>query len=166
MEMFIFVVVHFTFVVYIEMDNSLDRRLFLSILTNSAGIRAFNMRVTQVNFWNYHEYHEINSTHIFQLKDSLAPNNCLQYYTDVDGWFQTFNYDDTSQFVVNRIPSYFVSINNKSAKNNQYLTLHCAALNLMICLLSKRNYVIDLVCLFALVFGAKFSKINNFSSVQ
>lgn len=44
-----------------------------------------------------------------QLKDSLAPSNCLQYYTDTEGWFQTFNYDDASQFVDVRNPSYFVS---------------------------------------------------------
>lgn len=40
---------------------------------------------------------------------SGAPSNCLQYYTEPEGWMQSFNYDDTSQFVDVRIPSYFVS---------------------------------------------------------
>lgn len=40
---------------------------------------------------------------------SGAPSNCLQYYTEPEGWMQSFNYDDTSQFVDERLPSYFVS---------------------------------------------------------
>ncbi|XP_055299975.1 uncharacterized protein LOC129567288 [Sitodiplosis mosellana] len=77
---------------YIEVSNSMDRKVFLTILTSSVATRAFNIRVQQ-------------------LQDSLAPNNCLQYYTETDGWFQTFNYDDTSQFVTNRVPSYFNNLN-------------------------------------------------------
>ncbi|XP_031617542.1 uncharacterized protein LOC116337263 [Contarinia nasturtii] len=77
---------------YIEVSNSMDRRVFLSILTSSVAARGFNIRIQQ-------------------LKDSLAPNNCLQYYTETDGWFQTFNYDDTSMYVTNRVPSYFNNLN-------------------------------------------------------
>lgn len=38
-----------TFVVYIEVSNSMDRKVFLTILTSSVAARAFNIRVQQVN---------------------------------------------------------------------------------------------------------------------
>lgn len=50
-----------------------------------------------------------DSTYMLQLTSPVAPNNCLQFYTDLEGWFQTFNYDDTSLFITERYPSYFVS---------------------------------------------------------
>lgn len=78
------------FTVYIDVDNSLERKLFMSVLTKSGGSRAHNIRISQ-------------------LKSDLAPFNCLQYYTEPEGWIQTFNYEDASKYVEFRNPSYFVS---------------------------------------------------------
>lgn len=61
----------------------------MSVITKSATSRAYNIRLTQ-------------------LKGNEAPFNCLQYYTDPEGWIQTFNYEDASKFVEFRNPSYFV----------------------------------------------------------
>lgn len=45
---------------YVEVDKTLEGRLFISILTNSPGARGYNIRITQVriclskiNIWNF-----------------------------------------------------------------------------------------------------------------
>lgn len=81
----------FHLLVYIDVDNSRERKLFMSVITKSAASRAYNIRVSQ-------------------LKTDLAPYNCLQYFTEPDGWIQTFNYEDASKYVEARNPSYFVCI--------------------------------------------------------
>lgn len=81
---------HFSLVVYVDVDNAKDGKLFLSVITKVATSRAYNIRVSQ-------------------LKGNEAPFNCLQYYTEPEGWIQTFNYEDASKYVEFRNPSYFVS---------------------------------------------------------
>lgn len=59
---------------------------------------------------------------------SGAPSNCLQYYIEPAGWIQTFNYDDTSQFVDDRNPSYFVSCTPTHGQlkiNNTTINMDC-----------------------------------------
>lgn len=76
---------------YVNVESALDRKIYLSVLTNTATARAFNIRVSQ-------------------LREVAAPLGCLQYYTDATGFVQTFNYDDASEVVEYRRPSYFVSV--------------------------------------------------------
>lgn len=77
--------------VYVNVESVLDRKIYLSVLTNTATARAFNIRVSQ-------------------LQEAVAPVGCLQYYTDHTGFVQTFNYVDASEVVEFRRPSYFVSV--------------------------------------------------------
>lgn len=92
------------------MDNSPNRQVFISVITKSAAARAYNLRVTQ-------------------FKDLNAPYNCLQYFTEPNGYIQTFNYEDAGKFVEFRNPSYFVSYNRMFAfstkpKNRKHQTNH------------------------------------------
>lgn len=76
---------------YIEVGDLLDGNLTLTVVTQTAEDRAFSIKITQ-------------------LKDNLAPQDCLQYFTEPEGIIKTFNYDDISKIVTYRNPSYFVSI--------------------------------------------------------
>lgn len=79
------------FSVYIDVRNS--QKLFLSILTHTADDRAFSIKVTQLT-----------------VHDNLAPDGCLQFFTEAEGTIKTFNYDnDYSQIIKYRNPTYFVS---------------------------------------------------------
>lgn len=77
------------FAVFIDVDGS--DTLFLNVITTTADDRAFSIKVTQ-------------------LRDNLSPQGCFQYYTNSEGIIKTFNYDDYSQTVQLRRPSYFVSL--------------------------------------------------------
>ncbi|GAB0093103.1 uncharacterized protein DMENIID0001_081660 [Sergentomyia squamirostris] len=77
---------------YIDVSDSASRMLFLSVLSSVPDARAFSIRITQ-------------------LKSSLAPQNCLQYYTEPTGIIQTFNYEDNSTLVSARNPSYLNNLN-------------------------------------------------------
>lgn len=77
---------------YINVDSTTtERRIFLTVLTNAAAARAFNIRVSQ-------------------LHEQRAPAGCLQYYEEAAGFVQTFNYEDAAEIVETRQPSYFVSM--------------------------------------------------------
>lgn len=75
---------------YIEVGDFLDEKLTLTVITQKAEDRAFSIKITQ-------------------LKEYLAPQDCLQYFTEPEGVIKTFNYDDISKIVTYRNPSYFVS---------------------------------------------------------
>lgn len=75
---------------------------------------------------------------------SQAPQGCLQYYTDVSGIVQTFNYEDAAEIVVTRQPSYFVSIILKMYvfyKFKFYLVQSNLYSNLIKC--TKGNHIIN-----------------------
>lgn len=76
------------FAVFIDVDGS--DRIFFQVITRTADDRAFNIKITQ-------------------LRDNLSPQGCIQYHTNSEGIIRTFNYDDYSQIVQLRRPSYFVS---------------------------------------------------------
>ncbi|KAG4077894.1 hypothetical protein HA402_013828 [Bradysia odoriphaga] len=80
--------------VYVNVDSSLDRKLYLSVLAASPDARAFNIRISQI-----------------QGAFGQAPQNCLQYYQDANGVVQTFNYDDLAEIVEVRNPTYFNNLN-------------------------------------------------------
>lgn len=76
--------------------------------TSDPGTHWVHIHAIRYSIFTSEQY--TNSLDCSQLiGGSGAPSNCLQYYTEPEGWMQTFNYDDTSQFVDERIPSYFVS---------------------------------------------------------
>ncbi|KAJ6636937.1 hypothetical protein Bhyg_09663 [Pseudolycoriella hygida] len=77
--------------VYVDVESSLDKKLYLSILAATSDSRAFNIRVSQV-----------------QGVNGQAPQNCLQYHKDQNGIIQTFNYDDVSEIIEVRQPTYFL----------------------------------------------------------
>lgn len=96
---------------YVDVESSAERKLYLSVLAASVASRAFNIRVSQVKFRStVHKRHGIvNDVSHLQLQTIVAPQSCLQYFTEPNGYVQTFNYEDASQIVETRRPSYFVS---------------------------------------------------------
>ncbi|KAH8324991.1 hypothetical protein KR074_002246 [Drosophila pseudoananassae] len=83
----------YIFSVYIHVGDSNESKVYLSVFVKvSGGGRSFNIKVSQ-------------------LEDNLAPNNCLQYFTDGEGIVKSFNYDTDGSIVDNREATYFNNLN-------------------------------------------------------
>ncbi|EDW38515.1 GL12640 [Drosophila persimilis] len=79
--------------IYIHVGDSNEGKVYLSVFVKvSSGGRSFNIKVTQV-------------------EDDLAPNNCLQYFTETEGIVKSFNYDTDGSIVDNREATYFNNLN-------------------------------------------------------
>ncbi|KAH8292433.1 hypothetical protein KR054_009913 [Drosophila jambulina] len=79
--------------IYIHVGDSNEGKVYLSVFMKvSGGGRSFNIKVTQVD-------------------DDLAPNNCLQYFTEGEGIIKSFNYDSDGSIVDNREATYFNNLN-------------------------------------------------------
>ncbi|XP_034661338.1 uncharacterized protein LOC117896911 [Drosophila subobscura] len=79
--------------IYIHVGDSNEGKVYLSVIVKvSSGGRSFNIKVTQV-------------------EDDLAPNNCLQYFTETEGIIKSFNYDMDGSIVDNREATYFNNLN-------------------------------------------------------
>ncbi|BFF89197.1 uncharacterized protein DMAD_08001 [Drosophila madeirensis] len=79
--------------IYIHVGDSNEGKVYLSVFVKvSSGGRSFNIKVTQV-------------------EDDLAPNNCLQYFTETEGIIKSFNYDMDGSIVDNREATYFNNLN-------------------------------------------------------
>ncbi|KAH8256454.1 hypothetical protein KR032_007644 [Drosophila birchii] len=79
--------------IYIHVGDSNEGKVYLSVFMKvSGGGRSFNIKVTQVD-------------------DDLAPNNCLQYFTEGEGLIKSFNYDSDGSIVDNREATYFNNLN-------------------------------------------------------
>ncbi|XP_034131940.1 uncharacterized protein LOC117586151 [Drosophila guanche] len=79
--------------IYIHVGDSNEGKVYLSVFVKvSSGGRSFNIKVTQV-------------------EDDLAPNNCLQYFTETEGIIKSFNYDIDGSIVDNREATYFNNLN-------------------------------------------------------
>lgn len=77
--------------VYVHVGDSNENRVYLSLFVKvSRGERSFNIKISQV-------------------EDDLAPDNCLQYFTDGEGIIKSFNYDVDGSIVSNREATYLVS---------------------------------------------------------
>lgn len=87
---------------FIDVENS--EKLFFNVLTTSADDRAFSIKITQ-------------------LRDNLAPQGCLQYFSSTEGIIQSFNFEDYSQILSKRKPSYFVSINPRLSLAADYFSV-------------------------------------------
>ncbi|XP_050348898.1 uncharacterized protein LOC126772542 [Nymphalis io] len=79
---------------YIEVSNA-DGPIVLSFQTISEENRLFSIKVTQL-------------TSCDNLK---APSGCLQYFKAEHGYLESFNYRDTSEIGIPRIPSYLNYLN-------------------------------------------------------
>ncbi|KAH8374593.1 hypothetical protein KR200_001934 [Drosophila serrata] len=79
--------------IYIHVGDSNEGKVYLSVFMKvSGGGRSFNIKVTQVD-------------------ENLAPNNCLQYFTEGEGLIKSFNYDSDGSIVDNREATYFNNLN-------------------------------------------------------
>ncbi|KAH8369280.1 hypothetical protein KR009_006400 [Drosophila setifemur] len=79
--------------IYVHVGDSNESKVYLSVFVKvSSGGRSFNIKVTQV-------------------EDDLAPNNCLQYFTEGEGLVKSFNYDADGSIVDNREATYFNNLN-------------------------------------------------------
>lgn len=79
------------FLVYIDVFDATERKIFLTVIGNGNEARGFRIKVTQ-------------------LIERQAPPDCLQYYEGTTGMIKTFNYDEISRVVRRKFASYFVSI--------------------------------------------------------
>ncbi|XP_022216031.2 uncharacterized protein LOC111070042 [Drosophila obscura] len=79
--------------IYIHVGDSNEGKVYLSVFVKvSGGARSFNIKVTQV-------------------EEDLAPNNCLQYFSETEGIVKSFNYDIDGSIVDNREATYFNNLN-------------------------------------------------------
>nr|XP_029709720.1 uncharacterized protein LOC109401834 [Aedes albopictus] len=77
---------------YIQIDRDYSHFLHLTAVSNSNEAKAFNIRITQ-------------------LTSAEAPEGCLQYYTGINGYIKSFNYDNQSAVVTEKKPSYLNNLN-------------------------------------------------------
>ncbi|KAL1373490.1 hypothetical protein pipiens_005164 [Culex pipiens pipiens] len=77
---------------YLQVDREYSHFLYLTAVSNSDEPKAFNIR-------------------IIQLAELQAPEGCLQYFTGVNGYIKSFNYDDHSVLVTRREPGYLNNLN-------------------------------------------------------
>ncbi|XP_058448443.1 uncharacterized protein LOC131428477 [Malaya genurostris] len=78
--------------VYLQIDRDSSHFLYLTAVSKSEHPKAFNIRITQ-------------------LATPEAPEGCLQYYGEVNGYIKSFNYDNQSVIVSNSKPSYLNNLN-------------------------------------------------------
>ncbi|XP_075165403.1 uncharacterized protein LOC142237843 [Haematobia irritans] len=79
--------------IYIHAGNSPEQKIYLSIFAKvPTGSRTFNMKITQ-------------------LEDNLAPDGCLQYYTEPEGIVKSFNYDIEGVVVEDKLATYMNNMN-------------------------------------------------------
>ncbi|KAH8310785.1 hypothetical protein KR044_003015, partial [Drosophila immigrans] len=79
--------------IYVHVGDSNEGKVYLSVFVKvSSGGRSFNIKISQV-------------------EDDLAPDNCLQYYSDGEGVIKSFNYDADGSIVNNREATYLNNLN-------------------------------------------------------
>ncbi|KAL7728449.1 hypothetical protein ACLKA6_005208 [Drosophila palustris] len=79
--------------IYVHVGDSNESKVYLSVFVKvSSGARSFNIKISQV-------------------EDDLAPDNCLQYFSDGEGIIKSFNYDVDGSIVNNREATYLNNLN-------------------------------------------------------
>ncbi|XP_034487949.1 uncharacterized protein LOC117792093 [Drosophila innubila] len=79
--------------IYVHVGDSNESKVYLSVFVKvSTGARSFNIKISQI-------------------EDDLAPDNCLQYFSDGEGIIKSFNYDVDGSIVYNREATYFNNLN-------------------------------------------------------
>ncbi|XP_037892572.1 uncharacterized protein LOC119639340 [Glossina fuscipes] len=81
--------------IYLHVSSSLDGKIYLSFLAKvPSGARIFNIKISQL-----------------EPRDNIAPDGCLQYYTESEGIVKSFNYDIESTAVANKEATYLNNLN-------------------------------------------------------
>ncbi|XP_072932986.1 uncharacterized protein [Epargyreus clarus] len=80
--------------VYIEVGDVVGP-VYLSVQTVASENRLYAIKVTQLS----------------KSHEQVAPKGCLQYYTDANGYIESFNYRDISEIGIPRYPSYLNNLN-------------------------------------------------------
>ncbi|XP_047025149.1 uncharacterized protein LOC124633831 isoform X1 [Helicoverpa zea] len=80
--------------VYIEVGD-VEGPIYLTFQTVSSDSRLFSIKVTQLT----------------SSDELAAPSGCLQYYTEPQGYLESFNYRDKSDIVIAKTPSYLNNLN-------------------------------------------------------
>uniref|UniRef100_A0A1I8PBI4 CUB domain-containing protein n=1 Tax=Stomoxys calcitrans TaxID=35570 RepID=A0A1I8PBI4_STOCA len=79
--------------IYIHAGKSPEQKIYLSIFSKVPnGARSFNLKITQ-------------------LEENLAPDGCLQYYTEPEGIVKSFNYDIEGVVVEDKLATYLNNMN-------------------------------------------------------
>lgn len=78
---------------YLDVSESPERQLFLTVVTNLIDFRLFSVRIVQ-------------------LSEAKAPQGCLQYFTEPTGLIESFNYNMASASISLKYPQYLVIIEN------------------------------------------------------
>ncbi|CAG9787759.1 unnamed protein product [Diatraea saccharalis] len=79
---------------YVEVGDS-DGPIYFSVQTYSSENRLFSIKISQLTW----------------ADELAAPTGCLQYYTESQGFLESFNYRDRSEIGIARIPSYLNNLN-------------------------------------------------------
>ncbi|XP_063826746.1 uncharacterized protein LOC135076197 isoform X1 [Ostrinia nubilalis] len=80
--------------VFIEVGDT-DGPIYLSVQTASPESRLYSIKVTQLG----------------SADELTAPTGCLQYYTEPQGFLESFNFRDRSEIGIPRAPSYLNNLN-------------------------------------------------------
>ncbi|XP_054747914.1 uncharacterized protein LOC129253520 [Anastrepha obliqua] len=79
--------------IYVDVSNSFEKKIYFSFITKVAtGDRSFNIKIVQ-------------------LEDALAPDGCLQFFTENEGVMKSFNYDTEGAFVSSAQATYLNNLN-------------------------------------------------------
>lgn len=76
--------------VYLDVTDSPDRQLFLTVVSTLIDFRLFSVRIVQ-------------------LADAKAPQGCLQYFHDPTGVIESFNYNMAAASISLKYPQYLVN---------------------------------------------------------
>uniref|UniRef100_A0A336KTK0 CSON000049 protein n=1 Tax=Culicoides sonorensis TaxID=179676 RepID=A0A336KTK0_CULSO len=87
-----FILLLYHILVYIDVFDAADRKIFLTVIGAGNEARGFRIKVTQ-------------------LIERQAPPDCLQYHDGITGFIKTFNYDEMSRIVRYKFASYFNNLN-------------------------------------------------------
>ncbi|XP_055850596.1 uncharacterized protein LOC129915154 [Episyrphus balteatus] len=78
--------------IYVDVDNAIENRIYVSVFGKGIGPRSFNIKVTQ-------------------LERDFAPDDCLQFYTEPEGFIKSFNYDQFGTIVDSGEVTYLNNLN-------------------------------------------------------
>ncbi|XP_055912861.1 uncharacterized protein LOC129946631 [Eupeodes corollae] len=78
--------------IYVDVDNAIENRVYVSVFAKGSSPRSFNIKITQ-------------------LERDFAPDDCLQFYTEPEGYIKSFNYDQFGTIVESGEATYLNNLN-------------------------------------------------------
>lgn len=88
---------------YLDVTESPERQLFLTVVTNLVDFRLFSVRIVQ-------------------LSESRAPQGCLQFLSEPSGVLESFNYNMASASISLKYPQYLVRRGGRNS--GRFVTFH------------------------------------------